>query len=284
MKLAWLTFRSKKNVINFVYFGYHLISIITRVKMVRSLVATSNSPSANIEVPENTWKPNEKKNGDKSVPALLLVLSLIAAIATVAFLNLPHDRWSIENVQLVHSYQTSQDLYLWSPKNMTEKSVMLDDLYATNLTNKVILLASTGNVLQFCGTLYENILIDLFLVLALEVHQLQSKLIADIESCIGLTFESKPRIAIAWQLYTKAREICEGLNHVFGPLLKMIHTQNMFNLAYLMFQILTNEKTTFMFLMSIYDAAKLAFAYRLVKKCADKVRIKEFSVLSDFIK
>lgn len=273
MKMAWLTFRSRKNVINFVYFGYFLISFVTRLKMVRSLVSTNISCEA--PLPGHA-KPNQKQNNCTSVSAILITLSILASLGTVAFANFAYDDWSMNSSQLIHSYQTSQDLFLWSPKNMTAKEDWLLSRYGTNLTTDVVVLASMGNILDFCGTLYANIMMDVFLVLSLEVNQLQSKLITDIESCGCLSSEPRVRIATAWKLYMKARDLCEGMNDIFGPLLKMIHTQNMFNLAYLLFQILTNEKTTFMFLMNIYDAAKLAFAYRLVKKCADKVQNLQF--------
>lgn len=232
-KTNWINFRVHSSKIRFLHFGVCMIAIVTRLFYIKAFVCRSKSTSSLLKRIDhlNSQQDNDEGNLSKAtnrvgktsvaVTAMILLVStsILMSCAVVVFGDLPFKKWDFEYQQLTQAYDTGESLFIWNSKNWENETDVLDEKYGTNMTTAVVSLAVAGDILTFVGSLHENLMIDFWAVVAMQLLQSRQSLIEMLQESNYLDFLDPDE----WNYYLQHRQICDEMDKIYGLPLAFVH-------------------------------------------------------------
>lgn len=279
-KTNWIYFRSEPSKLQFLYFGVCLVAIMTRLHCIRVFACRSKSVKTLLKRIDHLNAASTRLDSDstetnhtwaKMATTLVVLVSISTLMSTsiVLFGRIPAKRWSFQTQQLVHAYETGEFLLIWSSNNLENETDLLAERYATNMTVATASLAVTGNIVTFIGSLHENLMLDFWAIMAMQLYAIHRSLHSMLQDLDNEDFLDSGQ----WNLYLNQREVCDEINEIYGKLLVFVHVQNTILISYTMLTIFNKAAISAEFVVRILNVAKILVTYNYIQKTSDTVEI-----------
>ncbi|CAL8143667.1 unnamed protein product [Orchesella dallaii] len=162
--------------------------------------------------------------------------------------------WSIETAVTIKSFQMSEAMFLWTSNSTEILDIRMELLekYGLVMSYTSGFLALASAVLEFFGSIYDNAVDDLLLVVATTVYILVNDFQFGKVTPIELGRDSE----LVWKHYRQLQTVSEVMENAFGKLFKITHFSNLIRCGYYLL-ILTRDNG--------YDVYFFLFTLTIIK-------------------
>lgn len=184
----------------------------------------------------------------------------------------------------------SEDLFLWSSKNLNLSIQKLDEEFGNDLNSTEIIFAIIRVFRDFAYFLQDGMFWDLIGCVVFTMYYWMKNFMGHVTEVVdNVLDETSEQWRVlqqnreqVWRMYVGIRIVFEAINNVFNPLLVLYHVTNVLRYAFFMeIVIYPADENSLTYVHFLYNIVKSEMTYVVASRIAQQVRF--ISILFCFI-
>ncbi len=265
VKYYFLKFLTKRTMNTFIDIGYFIVNVVFQLYLTYFVSLRTNTIS---QILQQCEQFETKSNGEVSIesnnksawPPIANGIGTIimSAVKTVAWYN------SLDEMLLENSQDSAEGLFLWTPEQLRNKT-MLEDTYASELNYTTVSLGMFGLISTFCWNLQMDAFKDLIFWISKvnELHVLEFG--RKIKSCLAQKMavgkDTDGNDERCWEMYRNVKEVDASINETFYYVLIVCHMYSFLTFSYFLTFVLNEAATVLAVTLIGYSAVKGIISY-----------------------
>ncbi len=252
-KFCYIYFMSGIGLHNFVDFGFHLVSFLTKSQHIYTMTFQKKM----VDKMLNSMNQYEHKYNNKTDTSVTFRFATLLGICTVLIVALRYltdgiFEWSLKDLILENSAEFGTNAFVWNHENLTNKEDQIYEKYGEKITITTVAFGTYTFMADMSSGIQMDSIRNLFLLLAWNMYSIVNDFMKRLNKT---TKNVSPNDDIAsdelqanreacWSMYLDLKGVVADSNDVNDGMLKILHVDNLLLYAHFVTICITKSNTT----------------------------------------